>query len=1136
MYGVLSLRAAALLLTRADSFRALRLLAPKLGFTSGPTSIPPRIISEMELQDLVASTEIFESNGQLRLFSAELTPPDSLQAAHDIRHQTKQVAHALLRHAPARHWCLITISASKLSLCIATAHHSSRGPVIAALTVDRRRILDSDADTLRALADASTQDHNIRHARFTDILKRDALSIRFYRALEQQVNQLATSLSFQQHHPSTHSRSTATLKRSSYKKSTTPTSAQRRELALICVSRCVFLGFLEAKGWLNGQRDFLVHNLLLSLESGNSLHNQLLRPLFFGTLNTPTKSRSAEARRFGKVPFLNGGLFAPTQLERINRQFAFSNDAISSLITNVLDRFRFTAREDSTSWSEAAVDPEMLGRTFEGLMASDERRRTGAFYTPADLVNTSITEALIAFLPEIPAPLLTHDVTDRLPHRLSQIALTRIRHARVLDPACGSGAFLVRILERFDNLLLRSGDASSSHERRKTILTHSIFGIDRDPIAVWLCELRLWLSVVIEYNTDNIASIPPLPNIDHNIRVGDSLAGGDFHNAPLSRNSLSKLRLRYSRASGARKASIALALDNEERRQSIGEISGRIELIKHERTLMLRALRNRDLFGQRRAKSQRDTRHLNTLRTTAKELTSQRYRLQLGAALPFRFATMFADIAAEGGFHLIVGNPPWVRPHALNHNDRIKLREDFFAMKHASWKTGASRAGAGNGFAAQADLAVAFIERSIHLLAPNGIIALLVPAKLWRNLSGGGVRQLLLQHTKLLSLHDWSDAPAQFEAATYPSLIVAAKTDVNRPHYSTDTPLLKSQHSLPERNNSARSSPVHITLVRSDRQQFPAHPDTLSLDGSQGAPWLLLPPQQHSAFHLLRQAGTPLTHTTLGRPLLGVKCGCNSAFLVHATEHDDGSATVTSLCRDEPRQAVIEREVLRPALKGEQIKHQQLLHDSTRDLQPSNQERDLRIIWTHGLDGMPLGSLPPATARWLAHWRSRLCARADARHRKTWWSLFRTEAARADCPRLVWADIGKRLRVQMLQEGDPTVPLNTCYVLRLSNEAEAYALSALIQSNITGAWLDALAEPARGGFRRFLGWTVASLPIPQDWTRAMSLLTPLGRRLQNHSVLTSVSQQELDNAVADAYKLNLKQLRPLLDWYCNDRP
>ena len=1090
---MLTLRAAAQLLTQADSRQSLRPIAQAMGFTATPTALSVDSRDRLHIDALASSADLVRGAGTLRLLCAELAPPTDLAGATDPRELTKRLAAALLQQAPARHWCLITLDARQRTLCIATVCAHSNGPRVAALRIDRTRVLDSDADTFRTLAAVTEQDALLRHARFTDILQREALSNRFYGILERAVTTLATDVTG----PAAQ----------------TALPAERRELALLCTSRCLFLAFLEAKGWLDHRLDFLLHHTTAQLEAGGQLHQRLLRPLFFGTLNTPRRDRAPAARRFGAVPFLNGGLFSPTPLEKRHRTLRFSDDAIAHLVGSVLDRHRFTAHEDSTSWSEAAVDPEMLGRAFESLMATDERRRSGAFYTPPALVDQVVRDALYSALPDLPADALDDTTTPLLLSPATHNALHRLR---ILDPACGSGAFLVHTLERLSILHQRTQcatgapTATDAHHIRRQILTHCIFGVDRNPVAVWLCELRLWLSVVIACAESEITRVPPLPNLDHHIRVGDSLAGGNFRFAPPSARALTTLRERYTRASGPRKQSIALALQREERQRATAALSTQRDTLHAERAALLSALRARDLFGHRRTPTRDDHAKLDALRTRCRELSSARSTLADGGALPFRFVTYFADVAAAGGFDVVIGNPPWVRPHAITPRDREQLRREFRSMRAATWHAGAARAGAGVGFASQPDLAVAFIERSLELLAPNGTLALLVPAKLWRSLSGGGIRRTITQVAAVRRIRDWSDAPALFDAATYPSLLVACKQ-----------PRADGAHAV------ARDIEVSVSTSVGERH-FAVPSSRLALDGDAAAPWILLPPAAHAAFERLRTAGPALGDSPIGRPLLGVKCGCNAAFLVHAQEHDDDSATVVASDNPAPgkasvsRSAVIERRLLRPVLRGEGITLRSAVGSTAHTVD------ELRILWTHGTDGLPLRILPPATTRWLAHWRPRLESRRDARARMPWWTLFRTEAARADTPRVVWADIGKRLRTRVLDAGDPTVPLNSCYVVRTSSLDDAYALDAVLNSTIAAAWLDVLAEPARGGFRRFLGWTVAALPVPHDWLRARTLLAPIGQRLARHEI---VATMELDQAVADAYDVPLRHLTPLLAWY-----
>ena len=1165
---MLTLHAAAKLLARADTFGALPPIAQALGFTP-PAALDSALRRELGLEPLVARAALASGPGALRLLLVEFAGDDAADmtadtartttsettgiTANDGRERTQRVAAALGRAAPDRQWCLVTLdrphrwregtAARGATLSLATVVTGRHGPQLAALRVECHRVLDSDAETLRALATVREPDGLLRHARFTDILRREALGLRFYRALEGAVRTLADSL----HRAGTARRapgnepSRGEPSRGEPSRGE-PSHDERRELALLCVSRCLFLGFLEAKGWLDGRRDFLLHHTVTALEQDGHLHRRLLRPLFFGTLNTPRRHRAAVARAFGSVPFLNGGLFSPTPLERRHHRWHFSDDALTHLVVAVIDRYRFTAHEDSVQWSEAAVDPEMLGRAFEGLMGAAERKRSGSYYTPPTLVAHTVQAALATAMPGLPAGLLPATTDGAAspsgfdePTRLHLRA--RLESLRILDPACGSGAFLVHTLETLDHLLARLGDPRDAHTRRRDLLARSIFGVDRQPMAVWLCELRLWLSVVIECRATPGERIPPLPNLDHHIRVGDSLAGGSFRFAAPSARGLARIRERYARASGTRKQHLAGTLDREERGRAMGELARRRDAVQHERRLLLGALRGRDLFGERRQPAHGDRARLRALRQRTRELSTEARRLRLGAALPFRFAAMFADVAADGGFSLVLGNPPWVRPHALPAMEREWLRREFRVMRAAGWREGAARAGAGAGFAAQADLAAAFVERSLQLLAPNGVLGLLVPAKLWRTLSGGGVRRLLLEESELRVLHDWADAPALFDAAAYPSLLVAqrAQAVTNEPAVAP-TSRRARPHGPP---------PVSCGVTRRRTVHFERDATTLPLQGDPAAPWVLLPPAAHVAFDALRSAGVPLASSPLGRPLLGVKCGCNTAFLVHAHEHDDDHATVSTVAGT-ARQAVVERLLLRPALRGEDIA---VLGVSPANGVPSTRTaspHDLRVLWTHGADGLPLRTLPPASMRWLAQWRPRLQGRRDARRAHPWWALFRTEAARSDLPRLVWADIARTMRCTVLPAGDPTVPLNSCYVMRLPSLDDAHALHALLTSSVINAWLGVLAEPARGGFRRFLGWTVSALPVPRDWPRAVRLLRPFGEALSATAARpvqspvhrgmahTGVSDAALDAAVLQAFQLPASTLTPLLEWHRHD--
>src|SRR5262249_32970314 len=134
---------------------------------------------------------------------------------------------------------------------------------------------------------------------------------------------------------------------------------------------------------------------------------------------------------------------------------------------------------------------------------------------------------------------------------------------------------------------------------RRDVLTRSIFGVDVNPTAVWLCQLRLWLSVVIETAAVDPSAVLPLPNLDRNIRAGDALAGMAFADgASLSGGAaMRRLRQRYATACGARKESLGRALDRAERERALAAVDAQIERNRARRRELVADRRMRDLFG-----------------------------------------------------------------------------------------------------------------------------------------------------------------------------------------------------------------------------------------------------------------------------------------------------------------------------------------------------------------------------------------------------------------------------------------------------------------------------------------------------------------------------------------------------------
>lgn len=172
------------------------------------------------------------------------------------------------------------------------------------------------------------------------------------------------------------------------------------------LGQIVFLYFLQKKGWLGveigqgwgtGSHSFLQD--LFNANQDRDFFSDLLNPLFYDALATDRRdSDNIFALLRVRIPFLNGGLFEPLDnYDWRSVRLAIPN-AFFARLFEVFGRFNFTVREDEPLESEVAVDPEMLGKVFEGLLDVDERREKGTFYTPRHIVQYMCRESLVQYL------------------------------------------------------------------------------------------------------------------------------------------------------------------------------------------------------------------------------------------------------------------------------------------------------------------------------------------------------------------------------------------------------------------------------------------------------------------------------------------------------------------------------------------------------------------------------------------------------------------------------------------------------------------------------------------------------------------------------------------------------------------
>ncbi len=622
--------------------------------------------------------------------------------------------------------------------------------------------------------------------------------------------------------------------------------ADRHALALTALTRVLFLYFVQEKGWLDGDHRYLPRLLDRCIARRVPFHRAALHPLCFGALNRPPSLRPAAARTLGRVPFLNGGLVEPTTLERHHGLATWNNALWRDAFDDLFERFHFSARESD---SRDFVAPDMLGRVFEGVMDPEDRRSSGSYYTPAALVRAIVRAGIEAALVHRLA--LTRDDAARWVHDAAPPPHPPdLRRLRILDPAAGSGAFLLGALDELVRLRAAAGEAVSPALRRD-IVAHSLYGVDRSLTAVRLTELRLWLALVADDATAAAEAVAPLPNLDGHVRQGDALLDalgmaqaivGDARFITSSEvEGAASARRHLFALSGAAKRDGTRRLVVEEANLARSLFTTAVAALEGRIGSLVRTARTPDLFGVRRELIREDKVALRRLRALRHDLRVATRRLTRDGGVPFfSFESHFGDILGAGGFDLVVGNPPWVRGERLPAGVRESLAQRYAVC----------RPRAAIGYAHSPDLAVAFVARGLELSAPGGVTAMLLPAKLASSGYAESLRQELAGRTMIERLVSLEGEAEAFGAAVYPMALVAARTSADDPEH-----------------------PVQCALGPGGQHKHSIPQKTLQNPG----PWLLNPNAAAVAARLGRELGRLGDRWT---PQLGVKTGADDLFVV----------------------------------------------------------------------------------------------------------------------------------------------------------------------------------------------------------------------------------------------------------------
>jgi adenine-specific DNA-methyltransferase len=827
--------------------------------------------------------------------------PDELAIPSAIGNRMRSIAQSLCRR-PSNFLLLGTTDYNQIAFVNPRKSFDQKMNLrvgVRKLLIDRHNPTAYDRDRLEAIAahDLSPQQIYQRHCDAFDVEK---LTKRFYEGYKELFEYVSKVLLDANSHPYFND----------------PIRLQQFVQRLL--GRVMFLYFLQKKGFLNEDRDFLKtqYKQLAPDPEDNDFYTHVLEPLFFDILN---KQRSDSSSQFGKIPYLNGGLFerdygagildhigleTPERVSLPNSLFDPTGD---KGVLKFFNSYNFTVAENTPDNEDIAVDPEMLGKVFENLLESTERGKSGTFYTPRSIVHFMCVESLSRYLadetgldiefikrltefdptfPNFEVNELTKDQAKQLKQALTSV--------RICDPAVGSGAFPMGMMQIIlavkqaiayrEGTSIRRGSLAMSEWKRE-IVANNLFGVDIKTEAVEIAKLRMWLSMIVDI--PHIDDVEPLPNLDYKLMGGNSLISG-LPDETIVPDTSQDLQIELAVTPVRVEIEKLVELQREyfyaqsERRRDL-----KAQILTAEAKVFQTSIADALKFQQ--SKQQKIQREIGLMNAKASKAQSQKQQeiaeklVQLktietavGRGLRsldfFQWKLHFNEVFRNrGGFNIVIGNPPYVRHQA------IKSLKPLLEREYECY-TGT------------ADLFVYFFERGFKLLKPNGVLTYISSNKYMRSDYGEKLRGFLTDKSSIHHAIDFGDASV-FEAIAYPSILQIGKT-VPKKKSQIKSLVWDSQQPLSE-----------FSSVFRDRSFSVAQKELTASD------WLLLSEAELRLLKKLRSAGIPLEKHVGGKFYLGIMTGFNDAFMVDQMTRD-------RLIFEHPSSA----DVLKPFLRGRDVK------------------------------------------------------------------------------------------------------------------------------------------------------------------------------------------------------------------------
>ena len=487
-----------------------------------------------------------------------------------------------------------------------------------------------------------------------------------------------------------------------------------------------------------------------------------------------TISEDEVIKLFSEVPFLNGGLFECLDktktidgveqaynydgFSRNDKKFADGRYRNRAVVPNVLffeperglisilSRYNFTIEENSPEEQQVALDPELLGKVFENLLGAynpetkeTARNQSGSFYTPREIVNYMVDESLIsylgntAFVRSLFSPEFVYDKTKEAEYKT---IADKLKAIKILDPACGSGAFPMGLLNKMIEILCHITPDENIYEMKLAIIENCIYGSDIQSIAAQITKLRFFISLICNCEKDATKpnfGIPTLPNLETNFVAANSLIAKkkqDSHNLfenpeiEPTKKVLTEIRHEHFSAKTAYRKSTLREKDKQLREK------------------LAKLLEQDNDFAPE----------------DAKQLAAWNPYDQNAVAEFFDPAWMFG---VSDGFDIVIGNPPYIQLQ----NDGGKLAKLY---ADCNYKT----------YARTGDIYCLFYERGYQLLKPNGHLCYITSNKWMRAGYGEKTREFFAKNTNPLLLIDFAGVKI-FESATVDTNILLFAKAVN---------------------------------------------------------------------------------------------------------------------------------------------------------------------------------------------------------------------------------------------------------------------------------------------------------------------------------------------------------------------